>query len=73
MNSCGVSVTPKPRRTFSVTWLNAPSTASDDGQCDRFSRKWGSTNHTVLNPSLSAALTCSMVFRYASCSASRCA
>ena len=52
MKPCGVSVTPKPRRMFSVTWLSAPSTASDAGQCERFSRKWCSTIHDRVEPEL---------------------
>jgi len=55
----GSSVTPKPRRICSVTWLSAPRTTSLDGECERPSRKWCSTDHTVLNPIWSARRICS--------------
>jgi hypothetical protein len=55
----GASVTPKPSLMFLVSWLSAPWTASGVGQCERPSRKWCSTSHTVLNPSSSPRTICS--------------
>ena len=59
MNPGGQRVTPKPRRRFSVTCERAPRTTSEDGECDRPSRKWCSTDQIVLKPNLSASLICS--------------
>ena len=59
----GQSVTPKPRRICSVTWLSAPSSTSGAGQCERPSRKWCSTAHTVLKPRRSPSLICSSASR----------
>jgi hypothetical protein len=71
VNACGISVTPNPRRRFSVHWLSAPMITSGAGEWLRPSRKWCSTCQTVLNPSVSASLICSKASRYARCSASR--
>ena len=56
VNPYGSSVTPKPRRMFSVAWVSAPITTSGAGQCERPSRKWCSTNHAMWKPSSSARL-----------------
>jgi hypothetical protein len=57
VNPNGSSVTPKPRRRFSVAWVSAPMTTSGDGMWLRPSRKWCSTIHTVLKPILSASFS----------------
>ena len=71
VNPYGSSVTPKPRRMFSVAWVSAPITTSGAGQCDRPSRKWCSTNQAVLKPTWSARRICSSISLYARCSRSR--
>ena len=60
MKPKGVRVTPNPIPICSVRWESAPSTTSDEGQCDRPSRKWCSTTQQVLNPSVSARVIWSM-------------
>ena len=59
-NLWGVSVTPKPRRIWSVICDSAARNAPFAGMCDRSMRKWCSTTQTVPNPSLSASLICSI-------------
>jgi hypothetical protein len=71
VNACGMSVTPKPSRRFSVHCDSAPMITSGAGECDRPSRKWCSTCHVQLKPRVSASLICSSASRYAACSASR--
>ena len=54
MKPNGISVTPKPSLICSVLSASPPRIASLHGDADRPSRKWCSTTHTVLKPSLSA-------------------
>ena len=53
MNPNGMRVTPKPSLILGAR-ASPPRIASLQGDADRPSRKWCSTTHTVLNPSLSA-------------------
>ena len=63
VNACGISVTPNPSRRFSVHCDSAPMITSGAGEWLRPSRKWCSTCHVVLNPSLSASWICSSASR----------
>lgn len=59
----GVRVTPKPSRIRSVSPARCPRSTSGAGQCERPSRKWCSTAHTVRNPIRSASRICSTASR----------
>ena len=54
MNPNGVRVTPNPSLMFWVLRASPPRIASLQDEALRPSRKWCSTTHAVLKPSLSA-------------------